>query len=432
MNNSYDTKRLLRTIGPGLLFASSSIGTSHLVLSTRAGAHHGFVFVWIILAALLIKYPFFEFGPRYALATGDSIIRGYQRQGKWAVLLFFCIVCVSMFAVVGALSAVSGGLLGALLGSANFSQAILVPVLMLVTAIVLLVGRYKLLDNLIKVVSVVLLVTVCIAFVAVVSKGPVEPMEGFQGGPPLLEGAGLVLLVGLVGWMPSGMTASVLNSIWVVEKIKTSGYRPTLREGMFDFRFGYIFTVILAFMFLAIGTYTVYGSGQLLEGSSGEFTQRLLSIFTEQLGEWTYPIISLAAFATIYGTLITAWDAFARGCSRSLSWLDLISFDDEDDRQRFWDRSYLYTLSIIGVGAYLLFSSFTGGMIAILEVATIISFLMGPIISFLNLRAINSAEVPPAFRPSKRMNYLAYLFLSLFAAFAIYYVFHLVQHGVAH
>ena len=53
------TKRnLLKVIGPGLLFASSAIGTSHLVLSTRAGAHHGMIFLWIILLALLLKYPF--------------------------------------------------------------------------------------------------------------------------------------------------------------------------------------------------------------------------------------------------------------------------------------------------------------------------------------------------------------------------------------
>jgi len=51
-------------LGPGLLFASSAIGTSHLVLSTRAGAHHGFIFLWIVLLALLIKYPFYEYGQR--------------------------------------------------------------------------------------------------------------------------------------------------------------------------------------------------------------------------------------------------------------------------------------------------------------------------------------------------------------------------------
>ena len=72
---------LLKAFGPGLLFASSAIGTSHLVLSTRAGAHHGMVFFWVITGALLFKYPFYEFGPRYANATGESLLEGYKKQG---------------------------------------------------------------------------------------------------------------------------------------------------------------------------------------------------------------------------------------------------------------------------------------------------------------------------------------------------------------
>ena len=77
-----------RALGPGLLFASSAIGTSHLVLSTRAGAHHGMVYIWIIIAALVFKYPFYEFGPRYASATGYSLVKGYKDQGHWACLLY--------------------------------------------------------------------------------------------------------------------------------------------------------------------------------------------------------------------------------------------------------------------------------------------------------------------------------------------------------
>ena len=35
--------RLLKTLGPRVLFASAAIGVSHLVQSTRAGADFGFV-----------------------------------------------------------------------------------------------------------------------------------------------------------------------------------------------------------------------------------------------------------------------------------------------------------------------------------------------------------------------------------------------------
>ncbi|MDC1196151.1 divalent metal cation transporter, partial [Crocinitomicaceae bacterium] len=70
------SKNFLKTLGPGILFASTAIGVSHLVQSTRAGANFGFALVPFILAANIFKYPFFEFGSRYANATGESLIDG--------------------------------------------------------------------------------------------------------------------------------------------------------------------------------------------------------------------------------------------------------------------------------------------------------------------------------------------------------------------
>ncbi|MFT6371194.1 MAG: Mn2+/Fe2+ NRAMP family transporter, partial [Maribacter sp.] len=54
------TKTLLKNLGPGLLFASMAIGTSHLVLSTKAGAQYGWLMVVPIILANVLKYPFFE------------------------------------------------------------------------------------------------------------------------------------------------------------------------------------------------------------------------------------------------------------------------------------------------------------------------------------------------------------------------------------
>ena len=58
-------KALIKALGPGLLFASMAIGTSHLVLSTKAGAQYGWIMIVPTLLANLLKYPFFEFGVRY-------------------------------------------------------------------------------------------------------------------------------------------------------------------------------------------------------------------------------------------------------------------------------------------------------------------------------------------------------------------------------
>jgi len=55
---------------------------------------------------------------------------------------------------------------------------------------------------------------------------------------------------------------------------------------------------------------------KLLEGNSTQFTNKLLGIFTTNLGDWSYWIIAIAALGTIYGTLITVLDAFTRSFVR--------------------------------------------------------------------------------------------------------------------
>lgn len=436
MNDSQNSwKHRLKSLGPGLLFASTAIGTSHLVLSTRAGAHHGLIFIWIILAALILKYPFYEFGPRYANATGYSLLKGYKDQGKWAVFIFLAMIFVSMFAVVGAVGAVSAGILSTMYGMAGIPLPALMGGIFVLTAALLLIGRYTALDNFIKLVSIVLFVTVVTAFLAVVFKGPIEQAPDFTPNDKIFEGAALALMVSLIGWMPSGMETSAMNSIWVVDKSRSNNYRPSLKEALFDFNLGYGFTILLALMFLTIGAFTVYGSGQLLEGNATQFSNKLLAVFTANLGDWAYPVMAVAAFGTIYGTLITAWDSFSRSFARGLRAIRYeLEFEETEgirqpipnkEADQFISRMYNVFIILIGLGGFLLFTLFQGGMIAILEAATTLSFLTAPLIAFLNLRAIQSKEVPDSHRAPQWLMMLAYIGLAAMTGFGIYYVIQL-------
>lgn len=418
---------MLKKIGPGLLFASSSIGTSHLVLSTRAGAHHGFIFIWIILACLLLKYPFFEFAPRYVSATGHSLLKGYRDQGKWAVIMFMLIIVISMFAVVGAVGAVSAGILSVIVG-AEISINVLLAIVLGITAILLYTGGYKGLDLFIKVLSVVLLVSTTIAFIAVISKGPSIPASDFVA-PALMSGTGLALLISLLGWMPSGLEASAMHSFWVLEDEKVTGTKATLKESLFDFNLGYGMTVLLALMFALIGAYTMYGTGDLLEGSSTAVASKLFNIFSTHIGAWAFPFIAIAAFGAIYGTLITAWDAFSRSVVRSLRVLRFDSIEDNEEQNAFLQKYHLMLLVIIGIGAYLLFVFSSSNMILMLEGATIFSFIAAPVIAFLNLRAIQSDDIAESHRPPKWMIILSWIGLIAMIAFAGYYVMDIVLHG---
>ena len=100
----------LKNIGPGLLFAGAAIGVSHLVQSTRAGADFGFGLVWALLLVNIFKYPFFQFGPRYALATGESLLDGYKKLGKGVLVTYFILSIATMFTIQLAVTIVTAGL----------------------------------------------------------------------------------------------------------------------------------------------------------------------------------------------------------------------------------------------------------------------------------------------------------------------------------
>ena len=78
----------LKKLGPGLLFAGAAIGVSHLVQSTRAGADFGFGLLWALIS-IILKYPFFQYGSRFALATKMSLLDGYYKLGKVIIDIFY-------------------------------------------------------------------------------------------------------------------------------------------------------------------------------------------------------------------------------------------------------------------------------------------------------------------------------------------------------
>ena len=118
-------KSFLNSLGPGLLFAGAAIGVSHLVQSTKAGAEFGFGLLWALLLVHLFKYPFFQFGPRYATATDESLLDGYKRLGKGVLIAYFALNLATMFTIQAAVTIVTAGLASNLFGiSTNPSSTV--------------------------------------------------------------------------------------------------------------------------------------------------------------------------------------------------------------------------------------------------------------------------------------------------------------------
>ena len=240
-------KSKLKSLGPGLLFAGAAVGVSHLVYSTKAGAMYGFGLLWLVLMANFFKYPFFEFGPRYTAAKGESLLRGYQRLGNWVLLLFVLITIGTMFTIIAAVSLVTASLAASIFGISD-NLMLWAPLLLVLCSALLVLGRYSLLDGLMKIIilslTVITLITVIIAFTQnaqTISFAQVFP----------LEGAGLTFIIAFMGWMPAPLDLSVWHSLWGLEKQEQTRGNFDLKQSLFDFNVGYIGTTVLALFFVA-------------------------------------------------------------------------------------------------------------------------------------------------------------------------------------
>ena len=417
INKLKDSKlsNLLKTLGPGILFASTAIGVSHLVQSTRAGAGFGFALVGFILAANLFKYPFFEFGSRFANATGTSIIDGYKKIGRWMLWLYFLITIGSMFFVSAAVGAVTSGFLQNLFGITEWGIWATVG-LFVICSTILMSGRYSALDSLIKVIGSVLLISTFLAFVLALFKGPSERLTDFVQ-PDVWSNESMLFIIALMGWMPTAVDLSAWNSLWTIERIKQTGYKPTMKETLTDFNFGYIVSAVLSLCFVTLGAYMVYGTGTELPNSSGAFAHSVVGLYTGFIGEWSYFIIAAASFSIMFGTCIAVFDGYARSLERCVELLFLPDDKNLDNR-----KVYNFSLTVTALGAFAIVYFLGAKLKSLVDLATTISFLIAPIIAIVNFKLVTGVLMPEGTKPKPWLRGLSWSGLVFLTGFAVYFI----------
>lgn len=401
-----NVKKQLASLGPGLLFAGAAIGVSHLVQSTRAGADFGFGLLWVIFFAHLFKYPFFQFGTRYASATGESLLDGYQRLGKGFLIAYFCLNLATMLTIQAAVTIVTASLAAELLGLSN-NLVLWSVVITLLGLSVLLLGKFKLLDRTMKVIILLLTMSTLVAVSIAVSNNSV-PIEIQQVFPKnALE---LSFLIAFLGWMPAPLDVSVWQSLWSLEKNKNTIQKIKVKQALYDFNMGYIGTFVLGVCFLSMGALVMYNSGESFSSKAGVFAEQLIHLYTQSLGKYSAVFIGVAAFTTMLSTTLTTLDASPRA-------MDKVS-------ELLWGKSrlnYHFWLVFVAIGTWIILQFFISNMMIMVKVATILSFLTAPFFAISNYILV-TRHVPKQYRPSLGLKILSFFGILFLVSFSIWYL----------
>ena len=411
-----------KSFGPGLLWAGAAIGVSHLVQSTRAGADAGFALSGVILAALLLKYPFFEFGPRYAAATGTSLVEGYAGIGRWAVWTYLLITLATAVIVDAAILLFTGFLFLSVLGL-DWPVWLAAGSLYVACAALLWVGRYRLLDRTIKVILIALAISTLFAAALALPRADPGTFELVPAVGP--DGVvSLAFLLALVGWMPSAVDIAVWNSLWTLAKDEAEGIRTSVANALLDFRIGYVGTGVMAFAFVTLGAAVMHGRGQTFSAAGTAFSLELVDLYARTLGPWARPFVLVAVLTTMLSTSITVVDGFPRGIARSIE--VLTGRRRSDVRTGEIGRVYWGAMVALGVATPLLLALSARSLTGMVDFATIVTFMTAPVLGYLNLRAVCSDAVAPEHRPGRALRWLSYAGLVVLGGFGALYLASLV------
>lgn len=404
-------KSFLQSLGPGLLFAGAAIGVSHLVQSTKAGAEFGFGLIWALLFVHLFKYPFFQFGPRYAAATGETLLDGYKKLGKGVLIAYYILNFATMFTIQAAVTIVTAGLASQLFGAFSVENNLVLwaTLLMFISLIILLIGKYRLLDNLMKYIIMILTVSTIIA----VTVALFSSKEAFDVTQIIPSGATeITFLIAFLGWMPAPLDISIWHSIWSVEKDKTTILSTKRKDAVSDFNIGYMSTLFLGICFVLLGALVMYKSGVTFSNKGVVFASQLIELYTKNLGDFSYIFIAIAAFTTMFSTTITTLDASPRAMNRTTKLLFKKQFK----------YGYWFWILFLFLGTFLILRYFMENMGLLVKVATILSFLTAPFYAILNYKLITGKHTPKEHQPRIYLKILSIVGIVFLVGFSIWFL----------
>jgi Mn2+/Fe2+ NRAMP family transporter len=411
-NKSITFKGVYKTLGPGVLYAGAAIGASHLVQSTRAGASYGFALLWAIILINLFKYPFFEFGHRFFAATGSSLIEGYKKLGTGVIYTFFILMICTGVISFAAVTLVTSGLTTYFF-KIDISQFYASTILLGIVLIMLFMGRYPLLDRIMKIMIISLTLLTIITFIIAIMNGP-QVKPGFTP-PELWDKVGIAFIIALMGWMPTPIEASVYPSLWAIERRKQTNYKPRFKEALIDFHVGYLGSAFIAIFFLGLGTFVMYGTGEQFSNSTITFSGQIVSLYSRTLGAWSNPIISAIAMLTMFSTALTVIDAIPRTLAASMQ--QIFPSLETGGKKLYW-----VWVMVLTVGALFIIGVMTSSMRKLLDFATIVAFLSAPVFALFNYKVVTSHFMPKHFTPKKWLKYLAWSGIVFLLVFCLLFI----------
>lgn len=252
----------LRLIGPGLAVAATGVGAGDLLAAMLAGASFGATLLWVIVLGATLKLALNEGVARWQLATGTTLIDGWDAHLGRAFKTGFLVYLVGWsFIVAGGLMSACGVAAHALVPDVTIATWGALHSMAALALVV--VGRYRRFEAVMKVLVAVMALTLLFSAVLV---GP--ELAAIARGlliPRLPRGSATTVL-SLMGGV-GGSVTMLSYGYWIREKGWRGGrWLPTVRR---DLAVGYVLTAVFGAAMLVLASAALSADSGLPPGSQG-------------------------------------------------------------------------------------------------------------------------------------------------------------------
>ncbi len=316
-----------RRIGPALIVGAGVVGSGELIATTVLGAENGYSLLWFILVSCLIKVVVQNELGRYAIGTGETGLRAMDRAPGPRFGVSWVVWCWALMQTISLVT--HGGMFAGISEVLNeivpvVSVGAWVWIVMVVTFVLLLIGRYSLVERVSVVMVIAFTVTTASAAVLLLTTPAYfswsRLLEGLRFHVP--EGS-LVTAVAVFGITGMGSTDLIQYPYWCIEKgyarfagsgdstaAWVSRARGWIRVMGVDVLSAMVIYTFSTVAFYLLGAGVLHALGVVPQGS--ETISILSSVYTETLGDWSRYVFLVGAIAVLYSSLFAGTAATAR------------------------------------------------------------------------------------------------------------------------
>jgi len=341
---------LLRNIGPGVVVSGSVVGSGELLVTTRMGAEVGFVFLWGVIVASVVKFFIqMELGRQCILHNTTTIqildrVGGLRlRNTSWAAWL----CSIGYFAVMPALIGILGAVAGLMITIfPAVSYEVWAVVAFVVLSLLLYRGLYQDLEK---------MVTGLVATFSLIVIGSVLVLQGTDysiSGSELASGFGFEMPAGgafvalaVMGSVGATAVELFMYPYWVREKGYPDFVGPQQDTAEWQRRYRGWMRVLTTDALVCTGIAVVITAAYYLLGASilkelnvlpqgMKVVEDVSLIFTESIGGWAYFLFMFGGFCTLFSTLLVFTASSGRIGVDFLHQVKVPSLDSEEVRRK--------------------------------------------------------------------------------------------------